>query len=163
MVDSYHFVGLIFADTCTHAHYMYALYNRAYFVGLVFAVRLSLCENHENWTSQNFPLYDNTCTLASGWSRSFPMVVMRLATHSSDSSSDEDRSSRTTHSCMMVSESIFSLNSSPMKRMLPRKRRRFFTSQASSSSMSCCFFSACVQCTYNMYCTGYRPQPVAYM
>ena len=29
MVDLYHFVGLIFADACTHSHYV--LYNRAYF------------------------------------------------------------------------------------------------------------------------------------
>ena len=51
-------------------------------------------------------------------------------------------SSRTTHACMMVSESIFTLKSSPMNRMLPNERLRFFTSQASRSSVSCFFFSA---------------------
>ena len=34
MIDLYHFVGLIFADTCTHAHYI--LYN---FASLIFTVR----------------------------------------------------------------------------------------------------------------------------
>ena len=37
MVDLNHFVGLIFVDARTHAHYV--LYNRAYFTGLIFAVR----------------------------------------------------------------------------------------------------------------------------
>ena len=37
MVHLYHFTGLIFADAHTHAHYV--LYNRAYFVGLIFTVR----------------------------------------------------------------------------------------------------------------------------
>ena len=35
----YHFAGLIFADMCTHAHYV--LYNPTYFTGLIFAVRPS--------------------------------------------------------------------------------------------------------------------------
>ena len=39
MVDLYHFVGLIFADAHTHARYV--LYNRIYFVGLIFAVKQS--------------------------------------------------------------------------------------------------------------------------
>ena len=39
MVDICHFAGLIFADAGPHAHYV--LYNQAYFVGLIFAVRRS--------------------------------------------------------------------------------------------------------------------------
>ena len=39
MVNLCNFAGLIFADACTHAHYV--LYNRPYFVGLIFAVRQS--------------------------------------------------------------------------------------------------------------------------
>ena len=41
MVDLYHFAGLIFVDLHTYAHYMYVLYNRTYFTGLIFAVRQS--------------------------------------------------------------------------------------------------------------------------
>ena len=47
--QSYHFVGLILMDACTHTHY-----NQAYFVGLIFAVRCH--ENCENWTPQKFPI-----------------------------------------------------------------------------------------------------------
>ena len=36
-VHLYHFMGLIFVDA--HAHARYVLYNRAYFVGLIFTVR----------------------------------------------------------------------------------------------------------------------------
>ena len=36
MGDLYHFVGLIFTEAHLHTHY--ALYNQAYFAGLIFAV-----------------------------------------------------------------------------------------------------------------------------
>ena len=43
MVDFYYFTGLVFADAHTHAHYV--LYNRAYFMCLIFAVRsMIICE-----------------------------------------------------------------------------------------------------------------------
>ena len=45
-------------------------------------------------------------TLASGISRSLPVVVMRPAKHSRDSSSDALFNSRTIHSCIIVSDSI---------------------------------------------------------
>ena len=49
MVDLYHFMGLIFMDTRTHAHYDIVLYTQA---GLVI-----VHNNRENWTVENFPLY----------------------------------------------------------------------------------------------------------
>ena len=39
MVDLYYFAGLNFVDVSTHTHYV--LYNRAFFAGLIFAVRRS--------------------------------------------------------------------------------------------------------------------------
>ena len=53
--DFYHFVGLIFADACDHAHC--TLHNRAYFVGLVLAVSLLSAKTAKIQPLKNFPLY----------------------------------------------------------------------------------------------------------
>ena len=55
MVDLYHFVGLIFTDTCTHAHYV--LYNPTYFVGLIFVARGSSAKTMKIGPRKIFPLY----------------------------------------------------------------------------------------------------------
>ena len=55
MVDLYNFVGLIFADGCTHAHCV--LYNQAYFVGLIFVVRRSSVKTAKIGPLENFLLY----------------------------------------------------------------------------------------------------------
>ena len=55
MVNVYYFMGLIFVDGCTHAHYV--LYNQAYFMGLIFTVcRLSV-KTAKIGPLENFPLY----------------------------------------------------------------------------------------------------------
>ena len=56
------------------------------------------------------------------------MVVMSLQRHSRLSSSSFFLSNLMMQSCIMFSVNIFSLNSSPMKRMLPRYRRFAFAS-----------------------------------
>ena len=43
---------LTFTDACNRVHY--ALYNRAYFAGLILVV----FENHKNWTPRKIPLHD---------------------------------------------------------------------------------------------------------
>ena len=53
--DLYHFTGLIFVDVHNHAHY--TLYNRAYFVGLTFAVSQSSMKIAKIGPLENFPLY----------------------------------------------------------------------------------------------------------
>ena len=55
MVELYHFVGLIFVDACTHAHYV--LYNWAHFAGLIFAVRWSSTKTVKIGPLENFLLY----------------------------------------------------------------------------------------------------------
>ena len=57
MVDLYHFMGLIFMDEHSHAHYV--LYNRAYFTGLIFAVRQSSAKVAKIGPLKNFLLYSN--------------------------------------------------------------------------------------------------------
>ena len=56
MVDLYHFVGLIFADTHTHAHYV--PYNQTYFTILIFAVRHSSTKTVKIGLHGNLSLYD---------------------------------------------------------------------------------------------------------
>ena len=55
MVAFYHFTGLNFADVRTYSYY--ALYNWGYFVGLIFAVRLSSKKTMKIGPLENFPLY----------------------------------------------------------------------------------------------------------
>ena len=52
MVDLFHFMGLIFTDGNTHAHYV--LYNQAYFLGLHFAVRQSSAKAVKIGSFENF-------------------------------------------------------------------------------------------------------------
>ena len=52
MVSLDNFAGLIFMDAYTHVHY--ALYNQAYFVGLIFTVKQS---SAKTGPLENFPLY----------------------------------------------------------------------------------------------------------
>ena len=53
MIDLDQFVGLIFMEAHTHAHYV--LHNQAYYAGLIFVVRRSSTKKCENWTPQKFP------------------------------------------------------------------------------------------------------------
>ena len=53
MVKLYHYVGSIFTDAHTHAHY--GLYNRAHFAGLIFVIRWSSMKTVKIWTPQKFP------------------------------------------------------------------------------------------------------------
>ena len=55
MVDLYNFVGLIFADECTHTHCV--LYNQAYFVGLIFVVKQTSAKTAKIGPLKNFLLY----------------------------------------------------------------------------------------------------------
>ena len=50
--QSYHFAGLILMDACTHTHY-----NRAYFVGLIFAVTPGAVKTVKIGPLENFPLH----------------------------------------------------------------------------------------------------------
>ena len=56
--DLYHFAGLIFADARDRAHY--ALYNGAYFAGLIFVVGGFSAKTANFNTLENFPLYGTT-------------------------------------------------------------------------------------------------------
>ena len=53
MINLYHFVGLIFVDMHSPSHCV--LYNRAYFTGLIFAVRQLSAKTVKIWTPQKFP------------------------------------------------------------------------------------------------------------
>ena len=54
------FMGFKFSKMCKLTS-IYVLYNRAYFVGLIFVARLAIIhENCENWTPRKFPLYHDT-------------------------------------------------------------------------------------------------------
>ena len=55
MVNLYYFVGLIFTDVRTPAHYV--LYNQAYFAGLIFMIRQSSAKTTKIGPLENFPLY----------------------------------------------------------------------------------------------------------
>ena len=55
MVDLYYFVGLIFMDTSTHAHYV--LYNRAFFREFNFVVRQSSTKTMKIGPLEIFLLY----------------------------------------------------------------------------------------------------------
>ena len=74
-------------------------------------------------------------TLAFSWSKIFPIVLIRLLIHSRDSSSLE-HSNLKIQSCIICSINIWSLKSSPIKRMLPRIRRLFLISFSWRSSMA---------------------------
>ena len=78
-------------------------------------------------------------TLACFLSKSLPVVVMSLEKHSKLSSSDVDFRRREIHSCMIVSDNICSLKSSPMKQMFPNDLFLFLVIANSSSS----FRAAC--------------------
>ena len=54
MVDLYYFVGLIFMDASTHAHYI--LYNWAFFASLIFVVRWSSTKATKIGPLKIFPL-----------------------------------------------------------------------------------------------------------
>ena len=55
MVDLYYFLGLIFVDVYTYLHC--ALYNRTYYVGLIFVLRQSSAKTAKIGPLENFPLY----------------------------------------------------------------------------------------------------------
>ncbi len=58
MANLQSFRGLIFADTCVHAHY--ALHNRTYFAGLIFADSCLSAKTTKIRPHENFPLYGST-------------------------------------------------------------------------------------------------------
>ena len=51
-----YFVGLIFVDVSTHVRY--ALYNQAYFAGVIFAVGGIICKTAKIGPLKSSPLYD---------------------------------------------------------------------------------------------------------
>ena len=61
MVDPYHFAGLIFADTHTHADYV--LYNRAYFVCLSFDGYTQRTNPTQTYLENNLISTDHISTL----------------------------------------------------------------------------------------------------
>lgn len=81
-------------------------------------------------------------TLASGVSRSLPMVDISLQRHSRDSSCSSFKS-LTTQLCMMLAVSIFSLKSSLISFIFPSERRRLVKRTSSCFGLSWCQSAVC--------------------